>query len=112
MTTKTNPPQWYVDEVQALIPEARALHEQVRPVLDRYAQLWIEINKGEWATGQREDGSEVIDDAVYEHGMDELATWLGEIGNRFQQLGLEINPDWLDRYGVPRLTSDDEPWMP
>ncbi len=111
MKTITNPPQWYIDEVQALIPEARALIEQAKPVLDRFAQVWTELNKGSWTdTGET---TELLDAAVEEHGMGELHTLLAELGGRFDQLNLAgVHPAERVRYGVPKLTSEDQPWMP
>ena len=105
--TVTNPPQWYIDEIQALIPEAILLYEHAKPVLDRYEAIQQEINDGDWS--DRTPGN-LYDEAVSEHGLDQLDVWLGAVGTRFQELDLTHMPEeMLEEMGVVPLTTH-LPW--
>lgn len=107
--TTEQPPQWYVAETAALLPEAWKLFEDARSILDRYAQLKIEVNAGTWSRVSDEPGADMSHEQVRGYGMGELVCILSEVCARMDELELDSIAAlfWLRECGVPQLASLD-----
>lgn len=81
------PPTWYIEEIEALTPLAERFYTDAKPLLDRYAQLWIELNDGAWSR-MDDDPSTIDPQAIDAFGMERLAALLLTVGERMDELEL------------------------